>query len=401
MSTPNQQLAEPPDYSSPIAAELRDTFRALDALGPGVIAVLSRSITSPPGGALQGARYIVPAGALLDWAGHQRHVAYLTPEGWNFRPPRRGWMARVLDEGGDQGFTLTYDGTEWISATIDALEVTFDGYAAGLDSTTVDGALEELVGGLISTNGDVAALEVTAADHEFRITALETAGGGGGGGGNANITVDSHPPLPDAIDDEFEYGTTLDTAGARVTGATAWVSAFTAGTVTEDVNQGCWRLRCSAASSVRNIELPITGTFRVRARLMPIFSGNDCYLDFYVGEPGGTFVSVGVDTSGSGSTRYHAFRWSSHGSAVAFPVTFDVAVDWRLWGDWIYIEWEYDGTNIIARRSATGIDGTFVAFHSELAATFLGGAPDKIGFQYLQSNTNANIVLVDWVRRMA
>lgn len=227
------------------------------------------------------------------------------------------------------------------------------------------------------------------------------AGGGGGGGGTANLEVNTHPLSPDDIDDEFEYGVALDTSGARRASAVPWVSAHTAGTFTENVGQGVWALHCAAASSVRNIELPITGTFTVRARVMPIFSGADCYLDFYVGEPGGKFVGFGLDTDGGGSTRYHYFRWSGYGTAVAFPVATPLTAGWHGWGDWYYLEWEYDGTNIIARRSPTGLEGTFVVVSSETAASFLGGAPDKIGLQYLQSNTNANLLVVDWVRRFA
>ncbi len=37
-----------------------------------------------------------------------------------------------------------------------------------------------------------------------------------------NVTPDTHPATANAADDEFEYGTTLDTTGARRTGALAW-----------------------------------------------------------------------------------------------------------------------------------------------------------------------------------
>lgn len=41
-------------------------------------------------------------------------------------------------------------------------------------------------------------------------------------GGASNITPDTHPSSPTAWDDEFEFGSVLDTTGARFSGANAW-----------------------------------------------------------------------------------------------------------------------------------------------------------------------------------
>lgn len=183
MTTPNLQLAEPPDFASPIALEERQSARALDALGPGWIAILSQAVTAPPADAPQGARYIVPDGASGVWTGHARHIAYRTPDGWEFRAPRRAWVAAVLDEA-DPFKLYSYTGTEWIGLPAnvlegggaDASEVSFQGYGLPGDPLTVEDALNFLY-----------AAEI---DHEARIDALEGGGGGGGGGWTLNVDED-------------------------------------------------------------------------------------------------------------------------------------------------------------------------------------------------------------------
>lgn len=173
MTTPNLQLPEPPDFASPIAAEERDGQRALDALGPGWIAVLSASTATPPASPAQGDRYLVPTGATGAWATHARHIAYFTPIGWGYRAPRRGWVALALDEGAE-GFAYVYQGTDWTRmpalaldfSTVSALDIPFDGYGLPGDPLTVDAALDKLF-------------------------ALVAAGGGGGGGGGDVTKISS------------------------------------------------------------------------------------------------------------------------------------------------------------------------------------------------------------------
>lgn len=179
MTTPNLQLPEPPDFASPIAAEERDGQRALDATGPGWIAVLSASTATPPASPAQGDRYLVPVGATGVWATHARHVAYFTPIGWSYRAPRQGWVSLVLDEG-DLGRAYVYGGTDWERITDDAFDLSgftaadmlFDGYGLDGDPATVDQALDGLYG--------------IVDDHESRITVLEVSSGGGGAGGGSS-----------------------------------------------------------------------------------------------------------------------------------------------------------------------------------------------------------------------
>ncbi|PWE51911.1 hypothetical protein DEM26_02850 [Thioclava sp. NG1] len=62
------------------------------------LAVISRSVSEPPTGPSEGARYLVPAGALGAWAGHDGALAIFSTGAWQFLSPREGWRAFVLDE---------------------------------------------------------------------------------------------------------------------------------------------------------------------------------------------------------------------------------------------------------------------------------------------------------------
>lgn len=200
MTTPNQQLAEPPDYSSPIAPELRETFRALDGLGPGMIAVLSASVTAPPGSPVQGAVYLVPAGATGAWAGHSRHIAIFTPTGWLFRAPRPGWFAVVLDERAPFGRVYEYTGLEWAVWLVGADQVSIDTAGTDFGSETLAQLVLEINARFLADEAiltahtaeladhdatladhtsELADHDAELTDHEARITVLE--GGGGGG----------------------------------------------------------------------------------------------------------------------------------------------------------------------------------------------------------------------------
>jgi len=95
VKTPNIELPELSQSESPAYLNLNDGFRALDAIVQ--LTVESRSLSTPPT-VEQGARYIVAAGPTGAWIGHARHVAYKTASGWDFRTPRKGWVAFVTDE---------------------------------------------------------------------------------------------------------------------------------------------------------------------------------------------------------------------------------------------------------------------------------------------------------------
>lgn len=73
------------------------------------LAVIARDVTDPPSGPAQGDRYLVPAGATGDWAGHEGEVAVYDMATWVFQAPVAGWVARVLSE----DTQIRFDGSAW------------------------------------------------------------------------------------------------------------------------------------------------------------------------------------------------------------------------------------------------------------------------------------------------
>lgn len=78
-------------------ADLRKFLRAIDVLLQG--AVISKTLTAPPGSPTNGDRYIVGASPTGAWAGQAKSIAVwttdnpATPSGlWEFYPPKPGWL---------------------------------------------------------------------------------------------------------------------------------------------------------------------------------------------------------------------------------------------------------------------------------------------------------------------
>lgn len=100
MTTPNLMLTEVPQAILGASDELNESLWAIDAILQ--LSVDSR-VTALPATATQGTRYIIPSGPRAN------HVAYMTPQGWRYFVPRRGWKTDVRDE----DTTLKFTGTQW------------------------------------------------------------------------------------------------------------------------------------------------------------------------------------------------------------------------------------------------------------------------------------------------
>ena len=86
-----------------------EAIRSLDALVQ--LAVLDRDLSGPPGGPVEGDRYIVAASATGAWTGQAGRIAAFQDGAWLFRVPREGWAAWVADE--DKLFV--FNGTAWVA----------------------------------------------------------------------------------------------------------------------------------------------------------------------------------------------------------------------------------------------------------------------------------------------
>jgi hypothetical protein len=91
MTTPNLMLPEVPVAIQTASDELNAGFLSIDAVLQ--LAVISRAVTAPPAGVIQGQRYIIPAGATGAWASRVNHIAFRGPAGWLYFIPRPGWLA--------------------------------------------------------------------------------------------------------------------------------------------------------------------------------------------------------------------------------------------------------------------------------------------------------------------
>ena len=73
-----------------------EALRLLDGIVQ--LSVLDKDLTAPPGGADDGAAYIVPTGAAGVWAGWDGDIAYRADGTWLRLQPGPGWLAWVQDE---------------------------------------------------------------------------------------------------------------------------------------------------------------------------------------------------------------------------------------------------------------------------------------------------------------
>ena len=72
--------------------------------------VLSITTNIPPLLAAPGDMYIIPAGALDEWAGHENELAVFTPDGWIFCTPTKGVRARLADPAS----WIWFNGVAWL-----------------------------------------------------------------------------------------------------------------------------------------------------------------------------------------------------------------------------------------------------------------------------------------------
>ena len=95
------------------------------------LAVIDRTLTTPPALPALGDRHIVAVGATGPWVGQEGRIALYTATGWQFTQPLAGWQAHVLAE----GQTAVFDGLVWEALSDGPLTVTQLGVSATADAT--------------------------------------------------------------------------------------------------------------------------------------------------------------------------------------------------------------------------------------------------------------------------
>ncbi len=84
-----------------------EAFARIDAVTQ--LRILSKSISAPPTGALDGDMYLVANSGVNEWQNHDDELAIFSNGGWVFLTPKMGWRAWIVD----QGRSSVYDDSAW------------------------------------------------------------------------------------------------------------------------------------------------------------------------------------------------------------------------------------------------------------------------------------------------
>lgn len=382
-----------------------EALAALDVIVQ--LAVISRSLTVPPALAGIGDRYIVPAGATVEWAGQAGKVAVMTETGWQFHAPNAGWRAEVLGE----GQTAVFDGLAWQVPSEGEMQVARLGVSADPDPTN-----------RLSVSSPATLLNHAGAGHQLKLNkalAGDTASllfqtGFSGRAEMGTTGSDAFQIKVSADGSAFQTALTADPAtgraglpaGCNLAGGTAAAPALTLG----DAGTGVFRpaadqLGLAAAGVVRavlsagglQLSVPVTGTAVTQGltdstpgRLMKVGDfglggvtpviGNASVVDnsivpgFYnydsmtgsTGGPAGVIVGLLIHfrrTSGGGETQTLVSEVGSSGAGAIFTRS-------RTTGGWT--AWRAGG-GIERGANANGEfmrcpDGTQICWRNNLSA---------------------------------
>jgi hypothetical protein len=222
--------------------------------------------------------------------------------------------------------------------------------------------------------------------------------GTGGSGSAANITPDTHPASPTDWDDEFEFGSSIDTTGARFSGANAWTISNSTTGLTTTVGSGSLLITRPASSGSTNVNIfyqtAPTGTWTIVAK-MATSTANA--MGLYAGVHTGKFLCLGrIGTSIELSAFTSITSFNSAVASVSWPMSGSFSGSTTT-PSWTYLKMSWDGTNVTFAISASGVPGSFLTVGS---STFLGVAPAEVGF-CCDGFGGITMIAADWFRRAA
>jgi len=215
---------------------------------------------------------------------------------------------------------------------------------------------------------------------------------GTGGATGVNITPDTHPSSPTVWDDEFEFGSSIDTTGARFAGANAWVLINNGGAtpVTSLVQLGGLANISVNGSSNSGIffsqAVPATPwefTWKFFAAAGFAIYNSSTYKGYYWGW-NGTNLQLQSETRNASNNTY----------------SFNATTATQTWSGIVpvYMKVKNDGTNLIFSYSAGGLQYTV------LATVALSAWVGSVTHIAIIGNGGVNIVSahqMDWFRRTA
>lgn len=226
---------------------------------------------------------------------------------------------------------------------------------------------------------------------------------GGGGGGTTyfgEFIVDKPPAVANAMDDEFTdlVGQSGPTNGLAA--KWAWQNQSTS-TATFTSNLLLVKIPNSSTNALRLITQPVpAGTWKfrmkVRARKLAGAMSSFYYAGFALRNSANgkiTSYAIGIETG-----HLNINNWSSF---TAFVNNVGRVTDTSLIRLWVYLEVEYDGTNLLYRFSTTGIPEDFELIATRAPGTDLGAVPTDIGLLVNEASNTGAHGFFKWFRRIS
>lgn len=229
---------------------------------------------------------------------------------------------------------------------------------------------------------------------------------GSGGSSPFNVTPDTHGTIPTGVgvgpNDEFE-GSSLDTAGTRYSGATAWTW----------VNQNS----ATAALAQGAVEFSASpnGSTDVNFFVQVLPSGNCSYVCKYIAlcENSGNFSGLLLYESGTGKLlEFGIFNnggvldlITANGtiSGLSIVTSANITPVFLLGAAHeslpLYLEVVIAGSNLTFSFSLSGLPGTFIGFATYALTSYFTTAPDRIGLGGESQGSGLGVGLFDWFRR--
>lgn len=213
----------------------------------------------------------------------------------------------------------------------------------------------------------------------------------------ANVTPDTHPVSPNALDDEFEAGS-LDAKWTQQNSPTSVVLANGSVLIIDASN---------TADNIGVIEQSTTGSFTIYAKTL-IAAG-------LIDNRGGMYIRESTNSKGytfgqfyDGTwNRWYINRMNGFTSAASGAFTSTSAVNVAGPNSFAGKYWQYQsidfnaGTGLLTfSASVSGVVGTYVPLYSENISVFLGSiAPNRVGLYGDRGTATSTPFVCDWFRK--
>lgn len=216
-----------------------------------------------------------------------------------------------------------------------------------------------------------------------------------------NVTADTHPSSPTSSDDEFEFGATIDTTGARFPGATPW-TVLNFGTQSNTVGQGSLVAHTGTVGNLLAfVQAAPGGSYEFTAKVAGAPNSAVFLALVFRNTANNNEIIIGIIPNNYLLVQRQTNNYSTGASTFnSAPYSTNLSPYIGAWANPIYLRGTYNGTTLVLSVSATGINGTFLPLVTETVASFLG-AITHVGLYTNSSPTTNGYPSCDWFRRTA